>query len=815
MINNKTFATVKGLTVGGEDHFLPELLEAINQAAQIDLSVSFIKHSGLSLIHSALEDALSRGAKIRIITSDYLGITEPLALKSLLLLKEQNASAKLFETNNRTSFHMKVYIFIHSVNVPQESFAFIGSSNLSNSALTSGLEWNVRISNSENQYRFTKVQNEFNALFLNEQASELTELTIARYVSRRQSQQITFIANEIAETLPTTEHTDAYQDYLAPKPNSIQQQALTAIRKSREVGYQRGLVVMATGTGKTWLSAFDVSIMKAASVLFIAHREEILTQARQTFSLLFPDMTTGVYSGSRKDEGKDILFASIQTIGKQTQLHKFSKSQFDYIIVDEFHHAAAPSYQRLLNYFEPIFLLGLTATPQRSDSADILALCDNNLIFEFNLLESIQQKSLVPFHYYGIEDNIDYREIPWRNGKFDPAQLEHKFVTSKRAKHNYESWLLYKQKRTLAFCISIKHADYMAHYFTEKGIKALSVHSQSQTPRNVALHLLAKNDIDVLFCVDLFNEGTDLPLIDTILMLRPTESKIVYLQQIGRGLRTAEQKPHLNIIDFIGNHLSYFSKFESLTGVSSASESKLNAINTGFSSVLPHGCFIHLTPIALDILTQLIDISKGKHVSLYDHLKAANGYRPSVSEYYLAGGQLDKIRHHSPHWFVFVEQQKDLNDLQSQVSRDHGPFLQEIETTRMTKSFKMILLKAFIELDGFINAPTLTELSKRSWSVLRRHPDLHNDLNQTFQKMMLSNKYDNEKWSQYWRKNPIRAWLGENKSSTHSALFSLHDETFMFKSHMLVDAEPACLSEMVLEILDFRLLTYKERGGKD
>src|SRR5690606_25996524 len=258
-----------------------------------------------------------------------------------------------------------------------------------------------------------------------------------------------------------------------PQPTSIQVSALDKLIETRAENFKRGLVVLATGLGKTWLAAFDAQTIGARKVLFVAHREEILSQTADTFLRIRPNARVGYYTGQKRDIDCEILCASIQTLGRSNHLETFHPDHFDYIVVDEFHHAAAPSYQRLLNHFAPRFLLGLTATPDRSDQSDILSLCDDNLVYTCNLFKGIEARLLSPFHYYGIfDESVNYAEIPWRNGRFDPDSLSHKLATLGRARHALREWQRLKQQRTLAFCVSIKHAQFMADQFCKAGIAA-------------------------------------------------------------------------------------------------------------------------------------------------------------------------------------------------------------------------------------------------------------------------------------------------------------------------------------------------------
>ena len=347
-------------------------------------------------------------------------------------------------------------------------------------------------------------------------------------------------------------------------PNQVQSEALEQLDIARNThNKNKGLVVMATGLGKTILAALDVIAIKPEKILFIAHREEILNQSKKTFEQLIPGKKYGIYKGTNKNLDNDYIFASIQTIGKKKELEKFKPSNFDYIIIDEFHHVGAKSYKSLVNYFKPKFFLGLTATPNRTDNIDILQYCGNNLIYKKDLIDGIKLKLLSNFKYKGIIDKyVDYTKITWRGKKFDEAQLEKSLNKSKRAEYIYDNWLKYKQSRTLGFCASINHCNFMEDYFKSKGVKVVSVHSKSETNRSEAIRQLSEKKIDIIFSVDLFNEGVDIPTVDTIMMLRPTESKIIFIQQFGRGLRRAdaEGKKFVNIIDFIGNHKTFLEK---------------------------------------------------------------------------------------------------------------------------------------------------------------------------------------------------------------------------------------------------------------
>ena len=790
----------QSLVTGGDDHFLPKLIQEINRATRVDIAVSFIRASGLALIKTALEDALAADVSIRIVTGGYLYITEPKALRMLMILQEKGAQVKIFESGN-TAFHMKSYIFIHREDrMSKDGLAYVGSSNISNSALKHGLEWNLKVSSDVNHDAFLEICSKFKELYQDARAVDLSHDWIdayrTEYDARSSQDKIKGGVEVEKECLPPVE------------PNLIQTEALAALKATRAAEFSRGLVVMATGTGKTWLAAFDCLAMGAKRILFVAHREEILSQAEETFVRIFEDAKVGQYTGTQKDANVDILFASIQTLGRQAHLDKFAKDSFDYIIVDEFHHAGAASYKRLLAEFEPKFLLGLTATPDRTDRADILSLCDNNLVFENGMVKAIDQKVLCPFHYYGIGDvEVDYQEISWRNGKFDPEELQNQLATEARAEHAYQHWLKHKQKRTLAFCISTMHADFMAAFFQRKNVRSVAVHSKSSVRRNEALELLERSELDIVFSVDLFNEGVDLPSIDTVLMLRPTESKIIFLQQLGRGLRQSEQsgKEHLVVLDFIGNHISFFKKAEALFKVGLSNRARKEFINDARSGKieLPDGCFVNYDLQAIEFLEQLIQTKIDTQLDTYRALKESLGRRPTASEFYMAGGSMPAIRREYGSWLELVLDEHDLDPNAEKVTQQEQLFLKELEITALTKSFKLVLIETFLDLNGFSQPPVLSALAVRSWHTLKRRHQLSSDVPEEFKESISDSAKSERAWISYWRSNPVRAWIGCEAFLLNSNYFSYHHE---------VDASDVdTLTELTQELVNLRYLQYEER----
>lgn len=794
------------LITGGEKNpFLPVLLEGIRQAVEIDMAVAFIKATGLRLLFADLKDAITpdeesnrQRARLRIITSDYLDVTDPEALRSLMLLQERGAQIRVYQSTD-SSFHMKAYIFVrHMDRSGVNGMAFVGSSNISRQALQDGLEWNYRIDSDpqRNSGCISEIRSRFEELFADSRAVQLSHTWIETYEQRRR-----------LPSLPVAPGSNEREP--PPVPSPIQIEALTALEQTRKNGYRRGLVVMATGLGKTWLAAFDCQQMDSKRVLFVAHREEILFQAENTFLRIRPHSRVGFYTGQSKDEEVDILCASVQTLGKNEHIRRFSPRHFDYVIVDEFHHAAATTYRRLLAHFEPRFLLGLTATPDRTDQSDILTLCDDNLVFTKNLFAGISSDLLVPFSYYGIfDEEVSYREIPWRNGKFDPEQLSNKLVTLARARHAYKEWAKYAQKKTLAFCVSIRHADFMAERFQQQGVKAMAVFAGSSMSRGEALEQLADGRLQVVFSVDLFNEGVDLPGIDTVMLLRPTESKILFLQQIGRGLRKADGKDRLVILDFIGNHKSFLHKPQALFNIGASYRSLAQFARQVEQRrlELPNGCFVNYD---LKVIEFLKELDSGGAQKEYEALRETFGRRPTLAEFYRSGASVSQIRQQFGDWFSFIASMGDFEEDEKECSERHKKFLQEVETTAMTKSFKMVLLDALLEHGGLVEPPTRKELSDQSLAIFQRRRNLIADIKPELQNIDSLNPAI---WQRYWEKNPINAWIGGNGAGEVKAWFHIFDDRFTPRFKVQED-ELTLLSDLLQELVDYRFASYEARSA--
>ena len=575
--------------------------------------------------------------------------------------------------------------------------------------------------------------------------------------------------------------------------------------QTRVNGYRRGLIVLATGLGKTWLAAFDAQQMGARKVLFVAHREEILSQAAETFLRIRPHARVGFFMGQVRDTQVDILCASVQTLGRLAHLARFAPQHFDYIVVDEFHHAAAPTYHQLLKHFAPQFLIGLTATPDRTDQSDILSLCDDNLVYSCNLFAGVTAGLLAPFHYFGIwDESVNYKEIPWRNGRFDPEQLSNKLATLARARHVLKQWRDKAQQRTLAFCVSVRHADYMAEQFQKDGVQAAAVYSGSEMSRGDALARLSDGRLQIIFSVDLFSEGVDLPAIDTVLMLRPTESKILFLQQLGRGLRKADGKENLVVLDFIGNHQSFLHKPQALAQIG-ASYRDLSVFAKQVESqqlALPPGCFINYD---IELIEFLKSLDNDGIAQEYEALKAALGRRPTLTEFYRSGSNIKRTLQQYGSWFEFIKAMNDLAENEITTATNLRHFLREVEVTSMTLG--LVVLDAFQELDGWRVPPSAIVLAQRSWLVMQRRRSLLADL---AEKMTDTADGTSEAWLRFWRVNLANAWLVSSIRATAQTYFKIDSQRFE-PTFLINESDSDVLVTMVQELIDFRFASHEAR----
>ena len=755
---------------------------------RVDLLVSFVMKSGLEQVYGGLLDALDRDAKVRVLTTDYLTVTDADALARLLDLAELRPKAvatRVFH-DPATSFHPKAYLFSSADGAV--AAAFVGSNNLSASGIGGGIEWAIGADQA------VPLLAAFEQLWADPRSQPLTHELLAVY--RLRWQPATHTAGVVPE--PSAK---------PPAPRTVQREALDALEQTRLEGFRRGLVVMATGLGKTWLAAFDTARPQFRQVLFVAHREEILRQSLEVFRRVQPAADLGLYYGGAKQSDARILLAGVQTLARN--LDKFKPDQFDFVVVDEFHHAAARSYRRVIEHFQPRFMLGLTATPNRMDSADLLALCSDNLVYECPLTEGIERGDLSPFRYFGIADDVDYAPIPWRGGRFDPAALTQAVETRERAQHALDIWRDKGGGRTLAFCVTVSHADFMAEFFRSNGVAAAAVHSgATSAPRAGSVEQLRAGELQVICTVDMFNEGLDVPEIDTVLMLRPTESPVVFLQQLGRGLRRSDGKDALTAIDFIGNHRSFLVKPRTLlalgTGRQVGTDKVLRAMRTG-DFALPPECSAAYDVELADVLRAVTRL--GARSALEDYCRSyadEHGYRPSAVQAYEAGYNPSSARARYGHWFAFLDDLDLLPDHQREVTRRHGDVLGGIEKEAVTKSYKLVTLQALLQLGALRTGADVAEIAWTAHQIVTGDPRLVADTGSA--EMPDPSSVDAETWRDYWLNWPLAAWAGRLRGSTNG-WFRIDGRRFV-PAFRIPAAAADTFDAMVEELVDYRLARY-------
>lgn len=579
-----------------------ELKKEILSADRIDLLVSFIKFKGIIILANELKEFTQRGGSLRVITTTYMGASDYKAIE--LLSSLLNTQVKISYNSGNERVHAKAYLFYRSTGFHT---GYIGSSNISRSALTDGLEWNVKITTKEVSHIIDKFQKTFDSYWYSEDF-ELFDKTAHEEKLTEALERGKNVGNGVP--IPT--------NYFDVKPYPFQAEILEKLEVERTIHLRfRNLVVAATGTGKTVISAFDYknfsSNVRSSRLLFIAHRKEILLQALATFRGILKDNNFGeLLVDGIEPSSYAHVFASVQTLNNRLDSLRVSPEFFDFIIIDECHHLTADSYRGIINYFKPQILLGLTATPERMDGGDIKEDFHNKIAAEIRLPEALNRRLLCPFQYFGISDSVDLTMIQWVRGKYAVSELTDVYTSSDRRVGEIIDALKKYTKdltdlRALCFCASIEHAKFMAQKFSLVGLKADYLTGLNSLDRERISQALKAKDINYLFVVDIFNEGVDLPEIDTVLFLRPTESLTIFLQQLGRGLRLSEGKECLTVLDFVGNarpEYNFENKFRALIGKSTTPVKQ--EIEANFPH-LPLGCSIILEKKAKEVILNNIN----------------------------------------------------------------------------------------------------------------------------------------------------------------------------------------------------------------
>lgn len=644
---------------------LTSILYELENCSEFYFSVAFVTTSGVATIINTLKELEVRGIKGKILVSQYLNFTQPEALKRLLQFR--NIELRISTTGNT---HSKGYIFKSG-----EHFnLIIGSSNLTGQALSTNKEWNIKVSALDESGLVDKVLREFYSDF--DKGKRVTTEFIKEYEGVYQNQFL-FVGNSGSEKQIDIRST--------VNPNSMQVDALENLNKLRSEGKSKALIISATGTGKTYLSAFDAKAFNPKKLLFVVHRLTIAKEALRTFKKVFGNnKTMGLYSGNEKELECDFVFSTIQTISKSSHLERFSNKHFDYIIIDETHRSGADSYKRLIEYFEPKFLMGMTATPERTDGFDIFKLFDYNIAYEIRLSKAMEEDILSPFHYYGvadffvdnvlIENKADFRYL----NKLECVDR----ILEKANFYGSDNGIT----RGLIFCSKKEQAIEFSKLFNSKGLKTIALTGDSseelraESMERIELDEL-ESKLDYIFTVDIFNEGIDIPKINQIIMLRPTSSAIVFVQQLGRGLRKAEGKNYLTVIDFIGNYENNYLIPIALYGDTSYNKDSLRKLISEGSRMVPGASTINFDEISKERIFKSIDSANMQLFSElkkdYNFLKLKLGKSPMM---------MDFILHGSRDPFLYVKYSKSLYNFKTKIENQDATVLSK-EKVRLLELF--------------------------------------------------------------------------------------------------------------------------------
>lgn len=649
-----------------------ELRKEMLSADQIWWLVSFVKFEGVRLFEQVFQTLEQQGTEVRIICTVYMGATDLKAID--FLSKFKNVRLRISYNTRHERLHAKSYLFRRNSGFHT---AYIGSSNLSRSALTHGLEWNLKVTSREIPHIIEKCAHTFETYWQDHDFVDYDHRTHREELAR---------ALKLGRKATSTDI--GQETFFDISPYPFQQEILDRLSDQRARGEMRNLVVSATGTGKTMISAFDFRRFRSehptARFLFVCHREEILRQARSSFQQVLRDSSFGdLWFGSLKPDTFHQLFVTIQTLNGRLDELDLAKNFYDYIIIDEVHHSSASSYRKLLSRFEPRILMGLTATPERHDGADITAFFGHTISAEIRLPEALNKGLLCPFQYFGITDVTDISSVSWRRGRYDLEELGKIYTEDTRRAdeilRNCRHYLRdYQDVRAIGFCVTQRHAAFMAKRFKDKGLSAEVLTAEQSDNRKGILNGFRRKEINYLFVVDMLNEGVDIPEIDTLLFLRPTESLTVFLQQLGRGLRKAEGKDYLTVLDFIGNvhaEYSFEHRFRALLG---KTHTRIrDEIDHDFPH-LPLGCSIVLERTARDIVLRNINqrMRGGKQQFLQNIRKFKQDF---AGDFTLArfmeimGVPLHKIYCHGLMWHELLElvdgKPVNANEIKKSLSR--------------------------------------------------------------------------------------------------------------------------------------------------
>lgn len=751
------------------------------------ISVAFITEGGLAPLKQVLAELRDKGIPGKILTTSYLTFTEPKALKTLANLS--NVEVRVYDSTDEgaTGFHTKGYVFKE-----EEIYRFIvGSSNMTSSAFSVNKEWNTKLVSTSDGELLKQMMTEFNALWNSEHTLAVKDF-IEDYEVRYK------LIKEQKKNAAKEQMVDLQAYKL--QPNKMQARFVSNFRKLLESNEHRGLLVSSCGSGKTYASAFALRETKQKKVLFLVHREQIAKQALKSYKRVFgSNRTYGLLSGTEKSFAQDYIFSTMQTMAKDEIMQKFSPDHFDTIVVDEVHRAGANSYQKIMSYFKPNFYLGMTTSPERMDGFDIFALFDHNIAYEIRLQQALEQNLLCPFHYYGITDLIIDGETI--NEKEDFNQL----TCSARVDHILKQANYYgyngDRVKGLIFVSRKDEGKELSRLFNERGLRTLFLSGDdSQEKRESAIERLEQDDyeggLDYIFSVDIMNEGIDAPRVNQVIMLRPTQSPVIFVQQLGRGLRKADNKEYVVILDFIGNYTNNFMIPIALSGDRSYNKDSIRRYVSEGTRVIPGESTIHFDAISRERIYHSIDLARTNDVKLlresFDNLRYRLGRIPTVLDF-KEYGSIDVRKYFEKFGSYYAFLKKYYSDDYTVTLNTQEELIIEFlskKVTNMKRIHELLVLKHLINQNQRILAymeKLLPERYKATYSKIVEESVIRN----------LTNEFAKEEERKKYASCVLIKKVDEG--------YELHPE---FKALLIRDSE---FSKMVKELIEYGIETIEER----
>lgn len=772
---------------------LSHIIKELESCHEFFFSVAFITESGITPLLNILKQLERKNIPGKILTTNYLTFTEPKALKRLLTFK--NIELRMYTKGN---FHAKGYIFLKD----QENTLVVGSANLTQQALTQNQEWSIRVSSLDEGKLLKDTLAEFHRLWYD------ADIINYNYIEKYEEQYNRVERPVIKPFVPS--HKEI-------KPNKMQRGALKALKALRERGETKGLLISATGTGKTYLSAFDVKAFNPKKFLFIVHRENIARTALESYRNVIGEKKYGILSGTRKDYDADYLFAMIQTISQDEQLYQFSPDHFDYIVIDEVHRSGAQSYIKVLNHFKPQFLLGMTATPERTDGFNIYQHFDYNIAYEIRLKDALEADLLAPFHYFGVTEIEVDGEI------LDDYADFNRLTSDERVRHIIETIEFYgyhgTRPRGLIFCSRIEEAEILSEKFNHYGYRTVALSGKhSETEREEAIQRLETDDeefkLDYIFTVDIFNEGIDIPSVNQIVMLRPTQSAIIFVQQLGRGLRKSPKKDYVTVIDFIGNYQNNYLIPVALSGDRTYNKDTLRHFLYEGNNIIPGSSTISFDEISKERIYETINQTNFKRLSFlkekYFKLKNKVGKIPQFIDFYKYGEiEPTLITNHSKTYFDFLK--KVEKDIVFNINSDEYNIIlfmsQELMLSK--RPHEVVILRELLK-HGMIDVSTIETILEAKYGIVNDTESIISAFNYISLKFLTS--AERKKYTPFVNTDNQSMTIKQSLVKSYK-----HNEDFRFFIDGMIDY---CLNVYEQEYLpgkteESNLILYKKYTRKD